>query len=78
MAAESNRDRTSLFVGPSFAAGGPLVATTATAGPVLSETARVSGSIKAPLGAKIEAWFEYGPRSTLTRSTKPVLLARTS
>jgi hypothetical protein len=75
LAAESNRDRTSLFVGPSFAAGGPLVATTAPAGPVLAETARVSGAIKAPLGAKIEAWFEYGPRTTLTRSTKPVLLA---
>ena len=39
------------------------------------ETARVSGSVKAPLGAKIEAWFEYGPRTTLTRTTKPVLLA---
>lgn len=75
LAAESNRDRTSLFVGPSFAAGGPLVATTAPAGPVLSETARVSGEIEAPLGVKIEAWFEYGPRTTLTRSTKPTLLA---
>ena len=75
MSAESDRERTSLFVGPSFAAGGPLVATTAPAGPVLAETARVSGSIKAPLGTKVEAWFEYGPRTTLTRSTKPVLLA---
>jgi hypothetical protein len=74
MAAESNRDRTSLFVGPSFAAGGALVATTAPAGPVLTESARVSGSVKAPLGVKVEAWFEYGPRLTLTRSTKPVLL----
>ena len=74
MAAESNRNRRTLFVGASFRAGGPLVATTAPAGPVLAETARVSGSIKAPLGAKIEAWFEYGPRTTLTRSTKPVLL----
>jgi hypothetical protein len=74
MAAESNRDRTSLFVGPSFAAGGGLVATTAPAGPVLSDSARVSGSVKAPLGAKLEAWFEYGPRLSLTRSTKPVLL----
>ena len=74
MAAESNRDRTSLFVGPSFAAGGALVASTAPAGLVLAETARVSGSVKAPLGAKIEAWFEYGPRTSLTRSTKPVLL----
>jgi hypothetical protein len=75
MGAESNRDRTSLFVGPTFAAGGALVATTAPAGPVLAETADVSGSVKAPLGAKVEAWFEYGPRTTLTRSTKPVLLA---
>ena len=75
LSAESNRERTSLFVGPSFAAGGPVVATTAPAGPVLASTARVSGSIKAPLGTKIEAWFEYGPRTTLTRSTKPVLLA---
>jgi hypothetical protein len=75
MAAESNRERTSLFVGPTFAGGGALVATTAPAGPVLSETARVSGSVKAPLGAKVEVWFEYGPRLTLTRSTKPVLLA---
>ena len=75
IAAESNRDRTSLFVGPSFAAGGALVASTAPAGPVLAQTARVSGSVKAPLGAKIEAWFEYGPRTTLTRTTKPVLLA---
>lgn len=33
MSAESNRDRLSLFVGPSFAAGGPVVATTAPAGP---------------------------------------------
>jgi hypothetical protein len=75
MAAESNRDRTSLFVGPSFAGGGPLVATTAPAGPVLAESARVAGSVKAPLDAKVEAWFEYGPRLTLTRSTKPTLLA---
>jgi hypothetical protein len=75
MAAESNRNRTSLFVGPSFAAGGPLLAMTAPAGPVLADTARVSGSVKAPLGAKVEVWFEYGPRLTLTRSTKPVLLA---
>jgi hypothetical protein len=75
MAAESNRNRTSLFVGPSFAAGGPLLATTAPAGPVLADTARVSGSVKAPLGAKVEVWFEYGPRVTLTRTTKPVLLA---
>jgi hypothetical protein len=75
MAAESNRDRTSLFVGPSFAGGGTLVATTSAAGPVLAESARVSGSVKAPLGAKVEAWFEYGPRLTLTRATKPVLLA---
>jgi hypothetical protein len=75
MAAESNRDRTSLFVGPTFAGGGPLVATTAPAGPVLADTARVSGAVKAPLGAKVEAWFEYGPRMQLTRSTKPVLLA---
>jgi len=75
MSAESNRDRLSLFVGPSFAAGGPLVATTAPAGPVLAETARVSGSVKVALGAKVEAWFEYGPRTTLTRSTKHVLLA---
>jgi hypothetical protein len=48
---------------------------TAPAGPVLADTARVSGAIKAPLGAKVEAWFEYGPRTTLTRSTKPVFLA---
>jgi hypothetical protein len=75
MAAESNRDRTSLFVGPSFVGGGPLVATTAPAGPVLAESARVSGSVTAPLDAKVEAWFEYGPRLTLTRSTKPALLA---
>jgi hypothetical protein len=75
LSAESNRERTSLFVGPSFAAGGPVVATTALAGPVLASSARVSGSIKAPLGTKIEAWFEYGPRTTLTRATKPVLLA---
>jgi hypothetical protein len=74
MAAEPNRERTSIFVGPTFAAGGALVATTAPAGPVLADTARVSGSIKAPLGAKIEAWFEYGPRLTLTRSTSPVRL----
>ncbi len=74
MAAESNRNRTSLFVGPSFAGGGQLVATTAQAGPIRSDTARVSGSVKAPLGAKVEAWFEYGPRSTLTRTTKPVVL----
>lgn len=75
MAAESNRSRTSLFVGPSFAAGGHLAATTAPAGPVLSDSARISGAVKAPLGAKVEVWFEYGPRTTLTRSTKPVLLA---
>jgi hypothetical protein len=75
MAAESNRERTSLFVGPTFAGGGPLIATTAPAGPVLAETARVSGSVKAPLGAKVEAWFEYGPRLQLTRATAPVLLA---
>jgi hypothetical protein len=74
MSAESNRDRVSLFVGPSFAAGGPIVATTAPAGPVLAYTARVSGAVKAPLGTKVEAWFEYGPRTTLTRSTRPVLL----
>ena len=75
IAAESNRNRTSLFVGPSFAAGGALMATTAPAGPVLSDSARISGAVKAPLGAKVEAWFEYGPRLTLTRTTKPVLLA---
>ena len=76
MSAESNRDRVSLFVGPSFPAGGPIVATTAPAGPVLAYTARVSGAVKAPLGTKVEAWFEYGPRTMLTRSTKPVLVAR--
>jgi hypothetical protein len=75
MAAESNRDRTSLFVSPTFSGGGPLVATTAPAGPVLAETARVSGSVRAPLAARVEAWFEYGRGATLTRSTKPVLLA---
>jgi hypothetical protein len=52
MAAESNRDRTSLFVSPTFAASGALVATTAPAGPVLAETARVSGSIKARSGRR--------------------------
>jgi hypothetical protein len=76
MSAESNRDRVSLFVGPSFPAGGPIVATTAPAGPVLAYTARVSGAVKAPLGTKVEAWFEYGPRTMLTRSTEPVLVAR--
>ena len=75
LSAESNRDRRSVLVGPSFSAGGALGATTAPAGPVLARSARVSGSVKAPLGAKVEAWFEYGPRLTLTRSTKHVLLA---
>ena len=51
------------------------MATTAPAGPVLSDSARISGAVKAPLGAEVEAWFEYGPRLTLTRTTKPVLLA---
>ena len=75
MAAESIGDRTSLFVGP-LRCGGSSRGVDGAGGPVLAETARVSGSVEALLGAKTRP-DSSGPRTSLTRSTKPVLLVRT-
>ena len=76
LGAELNPARTAFFVSPGFQAGagelarpGRLAVTTAPAARVLLESALLQGRVRAPLGTRIEAWYEYGPVGASTRRT---------
>lgn len=78
LAAEANPGRTAFFVSTPFQAGKGalaggtkvnLAATTGLASRVLLESALLNGSVKAPKGTRLDAWFEYGPGTSLGRKT---------